>query len=182
MGLPLVLLIWAAFKKQASMVRLLSIYWKVASLLAISMMLLADQRPIGLMTLFISPLLMMFSIWFWVDLNQELADLPPWRALPLTVRIWRWSLSGFSLLTSTLALLSLRCLKLISSNNCRAWIEAPKLLHESSENLFNFLFGANWSEPIAAFVGYVALIAYTVGLLQWLLIRLPKNGRIAGEF
>ena len=32
------------------------------------------------------------------------------------------------------------------------------------------------------FVGYVALVAYVVGLLQWLLVRLPKQGRVAGEF
>jgi hypothetical protein len=31
-------------------------------------------------------------------------------------------------------------------------------------------------------VGYVALAAYGVGLLQWLLVRLPRQGRIAGEF
>ena len=27
-----------------------------------------------------------------------------------------------------------------------------------------------------------ALVAYVVGLLQWLLVRLPKQGRVAGEF
>ena len=34
----------------------------------------------------------------------------------------------------------------------------------------------------AAFAGYVALVAYGVGALQWLLVRLPKQGRIAGDF
>jgi hypothetical protein len=28
----------------------------------------------------------------------------------------------------------------------------------------------------------VGLVAYVVGLLQWLLVRLPKQGRIAGDF
>jgi hypothetical protein len=28
----------------------------------------------------------------------------------------------------------------------------------------------------------VALVAYGVGLLQWLLVRLPKQGRVAGGF
>ena len=28
----------------------------------------------------------------------------------------------------------------------------------------------------------LALVAYAVGLLQWLLVRLPKQGRVAGEF
>jgi hypothetical protein len=35
---------------------------------------------------------------------------------------------------------------------------------------------------VAAFVGYVGLVAYAVGLLQWLLVRLPRLGRVAGEF
>jgi hypothetical protein len=35
---------------------------------------------------------------------------------------------------------------------------------------------------VAAFVGFVALLAYLVGLLQWLLVRLPRQGRVAGEF
>ena len=38
----------------------------------------------------LAPLLIVAVLWFWVDLNEELADLPPWRPLPLTVRIWRW--------------------------------------------------------------------------------------------
>jgi hypothetical protein len=28
----------------------------------------------------------------------------------------------------------------------------------------------------------VALVAYVVGLLQWALVRLPKQGRVAGDF
>ena len=49
-------------------------------------------------------------------------------------------------------------------------------------NSFNFLFGANWTEALSAFVGYLALIIYLVGLIQWIFIRLPKQGRIAGNF
>jgi hypothetical protein len=48
--------------------------------------------------------------------------------------------------------------------------------------VFDFLFGGSWTAAIAAFVGYVALVAYGVGLLQWLLVRLPKQGRVAGGF
>jgi hypothetical protein len=35
---------------------------------------------------------------------------------------------------------------------------------------------------VAAFIGYVGLVAFVVGLLQWLLVRLPRHGRVAGEF
>jgi hypothetical protein len=49
-------------------------------------------------------------------------------------------------------------------------------------SFFNFVFGGSWTGTIAAFVGYVALVAYGVGALQWLLVRLPKQGRVAGGF
>jgi hypothetical protein len=182
LGLPLVLLIWAALRREAAMLRLLSIYWKVASLLAISLLLLTDQRPLGYVTLVIAPVLMLISVWFWVDLNEELADLPPWRPLPLTVRVWRWSLSGFSLAATVLAATGLRCTRQLDSADCRVWLEAPQGLHRVVERLFDFVFGGQWTEAVAAFVGYVVLVAYVVGLIQWLLVRLPRQGRVAGEF
>ena len=182
LGLPFVLLIWASVRREASMVRLLTIYWKIASLLAISVLLLTDQRPIGYLTSFLAPLLMVASVWFWVDLNEELADLPPWRPLPLTVRIWRWALSGFGLMAAAMASTSLACVKDFAGANCRVWLEAPQGLHRVAERLFDFVFGGQWTEAVAAFIGYVALVAYVVGLLQWLLVRLPRQGRVAGEF
>jgi len=39
-----------------------------------------------------------------------------------------------------------------------------------------------WTMAVAAFIGYVALVAYAVGLLQWALVRLPRQGRVAGDF
>ena len=46
LGLPLVLLVWSALRREASVLRLLTLYWKVASLMGISMLLLTDQRPL----------------------------------------------------------------------------------------------------------------------------------------
>ena len=181
-GLPLVLLIWALLRKETSMVRLLSIYWKIASLLGISMLLLTNQRPIGYLTFFIAPFLMVASVWFWVDLNEELADLPKWRPLPLTVRIWRWAISFYGLTFATLTSTSLPCMNAIEGPRCNAWLEIPTRLHQITQKLFEFLFGGNWNEPLAAFIGYLGLLIYTLGCLQWLLIRLPRNGRVAGDF
>ncbi len=181
-GLPLILLIWAFFRKEASMTRLLSIYWKNASLMAISMLLLTNERPIGYLIFFITPFLMVASVWFWVDLNEELADLPPWRPLPLTVKLWRWALSCFGLIFANLTFVSLPCIRLINSSTCQAWLEMPKSLHNAGQQIFQFLFGGNWNEPLAAFLGYVGLIVYVLVFLQWLVIDFPRNGRIAGNF
>jgi len=181
-GLPFLLLIWALMRKESSMTRLLSIYWKIAGLMGISMLLLTNERPIGYLTLFITPFLMVLSVWFWVDLNEELADLPPWRPLPLTVKIWRWGLSCFGVIFANLTFLSLPCIKVMSVSKCQAWLEVPKGLHNVSQQIFQFLFGGNWNEPLAAFLGYVGLIIYILVFLQWLLIDFPRNGRIAGNF
>lgn len=182
-ALPLVLLVWSVRRKEPALLRLLSLYWKTASLMLIALLLLVDSRPIGYPLLVIAPLLSLTTLWFWVDLNEELADMPPWRPLPLTVRIWRWSLTLVSLLTSGFALTALPCLRGgAAALACRGWLEAPQRLNASLDRVFDFIFGADWTPAVAAFVGYVALVAYVVGLLQWLLVRLPRQGRVAGGF
>jgi len=132
----------------------------------------------------LAPLLTVATLWFWVDLNEELADMPPWRALPLTLRIWRWSLTLLSLAGASLAVTALPCMggAGASLRLCRVWQEAPQGLHGVVARVFAFVFGGEWSTAVAAFVGYAALVAYAVGLLQWLVVRLPRLGRVAGEF
>ena len=182
-GLPLVLLLWAALQQERALVRLMGIYWKVASLLLITVLLLTDNRPLGYLLALLAQLLVVVSVWFWVDLNEELADLPPWRPLPYAVRAWRWGLSVFGVLGAGLSALALDCAGGgVTRPLCRVWLEAPDDLHGGVAGVFRFLFGGNWTGAIAAFAGYVALVAYSVGLLQWLLVRLPKQGRVAGGF
>jgi hypothetical protein len=165
------------------LLRLLGIYWKVASLLLITVLLLTDNRPLGYLLAVVAQLLLVVSVWFWVDLNEELADLPPWRPLPFAVRAWRWGLSTFGLLGALLSAQALDCVRGgVTRPLCRVWLEAPDDLHGGVARVFDFLFGGSWTGTIAAFVGYVALVGYAVGLLQWLLVRLPKHGRVAGGF
>jgi hypothetical protein len=183
-GVPLVLLVWAALRRESALVRLLSIYWKVASLWLVITLLLTDQRPLGFALLPLGQLLLVLSVWFWVDLNEELADLPPWRALPLTLRIWRWALSLWALLGAGLSASALGCLskEALLQSRCAVWLQPPQGLHSHLQVVFSFVFGGQWTPPLAAFIGYVGLVAYAVGLLQWLLVRLPRQGRVAGEF
>ena len=182
-GLPLVLLLWAAWKQEQALVRLMGIYWKVASLLLITVLLLTDNKPLGYLLAFLAQLLVVVSVWFWVDLNEELDDLPPWRPLPFAIRAWRWGLSVYGVLGALLSALALDCVRGgVTRPFCRVWLEAPDDLHGGAASVFNFLFGGSWTGVIAAFVGYVALVGYGVGLLQWLLVRLPKQGRVAGGF
>ena len=49
-GLPLVLLVWAAMRQEPALVRLLNLYWKVSSLLGITVLLMAAARPMAFIT------------------------------------------------------------------------------------------------------------------------------------
>jgi hypothetical protein len=182
-GLPMVLLVWAAVRREGALQRLLTLYWKVASLLLIALLLLTDSRPTGFLLLVIAPLLVVATLWFWVDLNEELADMPPWRPLPLTVRVWRWSLTVLSLAGALFATTALPCVSGVAQRpHCSVWMEAPRGLHQLIDGVFAFVFGGDWTPAVAAFLGYLGLVAYVVGLLQWLVVRLPRLGRVAGEF
>tara|TARA_Y100001968_G_scaffold136503_1_gene124559 strand:- start:13381 stop:13992 length:612 start_codon:yes stop_codon:yes gene_type:complete len=181
-GLPLIILVWASIKKEACIKRLLFIYWKVSSLIAISILLLTSKQSIGYITSFVSPIVIIGSLWFWIDLNEEIDEMPQWRPLALTVRVWRWSISFSGLLYCYLSFLSLSCFQFAEKANCIAWIQDPQNLHQTTKVIFNFLFGGNWSQSLSGFIGYLTLIIYLIGLIQWILIRLPKQGRIAGDF
>ena len=182
LGLPLVLLIWSTWRRDPVVQRLMGLYWKVASLMGISLLLLTDERPIGYITALVAPVLMAVSIWFWVDLNEELADQPLWRPLPLTVRLWRWAFSGFALLSVVMSVTALGCVEAPALQACAPWLEAPQRMHQGVELVFDFVFGGEWTRTVAAFLGYTALVAYLAGALQWMLVRLPRYGRVAGEF
>jgi len=184
-GLPLVLLVWASVRREGALLRLLGLYWKVASLLFIALLLHVGNQAVAYPLVVLAQLLIPITLWFWVDLNEELQDLPPWRALPLTLRIWRWSLTVQSLAAAALASTALGCLgspALFNAARCLTWRQPPQMLNAWTDRGLDFVIGGDWNPTMAAFAGYLALLGYAVGLLQWLLVRLPKQGRVAGEF
>ena len=182
-GLPLVLLGWAALRREQALLRLMGLYWKVSSLLVVALLLLTNARPAGFVLLVLAPLFIDAALWLWVDLNEELADMPPWRALPLTVRLWRWSLTFYGLASAALAATALPCVGGVAGRPlCQTWLEAPTGLHGVMAQVLGFIFGATWTPGVAAFVGYFTLVAYGVGMVQWLLLKVPRQGRVAGEF
>jgi hypothetical protein len=90
-----------------------------------------------------------------------------------------WALAG-----ALFSLTSLACLgkAALEGPRCAVWLQAPQGLNDQVSVVFSFVFGAQWTATLAGFVGYVALVGFVVGMLQWLLVRLPKQGRVAGEF
>ena len=181
-GLPLFLFIWSKISNSSSIDRLLSIYWKVSSLYAINILFLSSESQLGQLISLISPILMVSSIWFWVDLNEEIEEMYIYNPISLTTRIWRWTLSFWGILNTSLHLFSWRCLSSMNGNYCDSWREIPYNSFITTKVIIKFILDGNWTTALATFFAYSALILYLIGLLQWLIIQFPKNGRFAGKF
>ena len=181
-GLPLFLLIWAKISGLSSIDRLLSIYWKVSSLYVIKLLFLSGENQLGQLISFISPILMVGSIWFWVDLNEEIDDMSVYKPISLTTKIWRWTLSLWCILNTGLHIFSWRCLNSINGDYCDIWREIPYNSFVTTKIIIKFVLDGNWTSGFSTFFAYLALILYLIGLLQWLIMQLPKNGRFAGKF
>ncbi|WP_042849739.1 DUF3177 family protein [Prochlorococcus sp. MIT 0604] len=176
-GIPVTLFFWSIQKRNKAVNKLLSIYWKISLLFFISLLLLIGKFNYALVITNISTLLMTVSVWFWNDINDELREYDFSYSLTTTTKIWRWAVTFISLNFLIQSIQSFNCFSIINSDACAIWLQPSSNLYISIKNLFNFLFGANFTEPIAKFTGLFALLIYTLGLIQWSIIKLPKNGR-----
>ncbi|WP_069789969.1 DUF3177 family protein [Cyanobacterium sp. IPPAS B-1200] len=172
---PLCLSIWGLFSNIASIQRLLLIFWRVASLLAIAIYLFIPVWQLGYLAWFVGHILIVISLWFWVDINDEIRDLPK-SPLRLLLTSWRWATSIYGILGAIAFAPFLRCTfseDAAVEKVCRAWLEAP--WHYKS------WFHPNATTGFLGFLGISGLIIYTIYLLYFLAFRLIKQGRIAIE-
>lgn len=171
--IPLILLVWTFVQKAEAMQRLLTIYWRVSSLLAITVYLLIAALPLGFISGLMARLLIPLSLWFWVDLNEEIDDQPS-GALKLIFNSWRWAITVYSLLGAIATLPFLQCVfskNVATDSFCRPWLEAPLLFKE--------YFHPNTKAGFLGFLGIVCLIFYVICLGYFVLFRLGKQGRSA---
>ncbi len=176
-GLPFTLSFWSIKKRNKAVKKLLSNYWKISLLFFISLLLLIGQYKYALVITNISTLLMTVSVWFWIDINDELREYDFSYSLTTTTKIWRWAVTFISLNFLIQSLQNLHCFSFINSDACSIWLKPSSNLYIFMKNLFNFFFGASFTQPIAKFIGLFSLLIYTLGLIQWSIIKLPKNGR-----
>lgn len=177
-ALPLVLLVWAAIKRAEAITRLLIIYWRVASLAAIAFYLMIPSWRIAFIAGFFARVLIPISLWFWVDLNEEIDDRPP-DSLKFVTTAWRWAVSLYCTVGALASIPFLSCAfqaNVAQVPYCRPWLEVPwsyyRLLH----------YKADYSNVgLLGFLGATALCVYIVYFFYFLLIRLGKQGRSALE-
>ena len=171
-GIPITLSFWSIKKRTKAVNKLLSIYWKISTLFFISLLLLIGEYNYALVITNISTLLMTVSVWFWDDINEELKEYDFSYSLTTTAKIWRWTITFISLNFLIQSLQNFNCFSLINSDACAIWLEPSANLYIFIKNLFNFFFGANFTQPIAKFLGLFSLLIYFLGLLQWSIICL----------
>ena len=176
-GIPITLLFWSIKKGNKVVNTLLRIYWKISLLFFISLLLLIGNYSYALIITNISTLLMTISVWFWNDINDELKEYGLSYGLTTMTKVWRWSLTFISLNFLIQSLINFRCFSLINSNACEIWLQPTSNLYIIIKNVFNFFFGASFTQPIAKFLGLFSLSIYLLGFIQWSIIKLPKNGR-----
>ncbi len=179
-GVPLSIFVWSIKRKNKAIKKLLTTYWKVSVLFFISLILFIGGVDFSLLILIISTFLMTICVWLWTDINRELKGYKLDNALITTTRAWRWALTFISISFLVHGFQDFTCLNSINSSECLVWSEPSKNLSQIINKLFSFLFGANFTEPIAKFIGLFALLIYLLGIFQWLVIKLPRSGRNSG--
>ena len=177
LGIPFTLFCWSIKKRNKAVNKLLSIYWKISLSFFISLLLLIGKYNYALAITNISTLLITISLWFWSDINDELNEYDFSYSLTTTIKVWRWSLTFISLNFLIQSLLNFNCISFINSAACEMWLQPSTNLYNIIKTLFNFFFGANFTQPVAKFLGFFALLIYSLGLIQWSIIKFPKYGR-----
>ncbi|MDH6057099.1 DUF3177 family protein [Chrysosporum ovalisporum Ak1311] len=173
--IPLILLIWVFVQKAEGMQRLLTIYWRVSSLLFITIYLMIAQYPVSFISALMARILIPISLWFWVDLNDEI-EYHPSSPLKLIFVSWRWAVTVYSILGAVALVPFIGCALSetgIKTSRCQVWFEAPLL--------FKQYFHYNSKPGFLGFLGIVGLVVYVVYLTYFVLVKLGKQGRSATQ-
>ncbi|MHC5934667.1 DUF3177 family protein [Nostoc sp.] len=171
--IPLILLIWAFVQKAESIQRLLSIYWRISSLVAITIYLMIAQYPVSFISGLMAQILIPISLWFWVDLNDEI-EYQTSGSLKFIFTSWRWATTVYCILGTLAFIPFLGCAfsgNVLKTPYCSVWFEAPLLFKE--------YFHANSKAEFLGFLGITSLVIYVVYLSYFVLIKLGKQGRSA---
>ena len=171
--IPLILLIWAFVQKAEGIQRLLSIYWRVSSLLIITVYLMIGGFGVSFISSLMARILIPISLWFWIDLNDEI-EYGSDGALKFAFTSWRWATSIYCALGALATIPFLGCAfseTALKTPYCKVWLEAPLLFKE--------YFHPNTNTGFLGFLGIIGLVFYVLCLTYFVVFKLGKQGRSA---
>lgn len=169
--IPVILLIWVFVQKAEPMQRLLMIYFRVASLLAITIYLMIGGFGVGFISALMARILIPIALWFWVDINDEI-EYHPQCPLKLVFTSWRWATTVYCSLGALALLPFLRCAfsaNMLKTPYCSVWLEAPLV--------FKNYFHHKSTPAFLGFLGIVTLGFYIVYLSYFVAFKLSRYGR-----
>ena len=170
--IPLGLLGCAFQSKSDPIKRSLLLYWRVASLVLITICLASGSIAVSFITGIVAEILIVLALWFWQDLNEDIEASR--KSIKPIYLGWRWATTVYCSLGIIFRLIFANCAFVNAeqlSDICKIWFEPPlsfgQLFHNAIpvENL--------------AFFGAVGGIVYGLYLFFFLAFSLPKTGRIA---
>ena len=177
--IPLALLVWSFVQRFEPISTLLGIYWKVASLLAITVYLMIAAFPISFIAAILARVLIPISLWFWVDINDDIADMQPWRPLRVAFNSWRWAITMYCSIGALFSLAFVPCAfsskaALLQKATCRVWLDAPWGFRE--------VFHQGSTPGFLGFLGIAGLVFYLACLAYFLFVKLGRTGRSAATY
>ncbi len=170
--IPFCLLVWAFRIDSEAIKRSLLLYWRVASLVLITIYLAIGSLGISYISGIVAAVLIVLALWFWQDLNEDIeASRKSLRPIYLG---WRWATTVYCSLSVVFRLLFANCAFIDAeqlSDICKIWFEPPLS--------FSTIFHNSVPVENLAFIGAVGGIVYMLYLFFFLAFSLPKTGRIA---
>jgi len=170
--IPFGLLVWALRSDSEAIKRSLLLYWRVASLVLITIYLAIGSLGVSYISGILAAILIVLALWFWQDLNEDIEASR--KSLTPIYLGWRWATTVYCSLSAVFRLLFANCAFMSAeqlSDICKIWFEPPLSFSTTFHN----------GVPVEnlAFAGAVGGIVYILYLFVFLAFSLPKTGRIA---
>jgi hypothetical protein len=170
--IPFGLLVWTLRSDSEAIKRSLLLYWRVSSLVLITIYLAIGSLGISYISGIVAAILIVLALWFWQDLNEDIEASR--KSLKPIYLGWRWATTVYCVLSAGFRLLFSNCAFVKPEqlgDICPIWFEPPLS--------FSTVFHNGVPVENLAFIGAVGGIVYALYLFVFLAFSLPKTGRIA---
>ncbi len=151
---PLLLLL--AARPISPLFRLLVTYWRVSSLLAITVYLMIGGLPLSFITGAAARLLIIGALWFWRGLSVAIELNPAWPCR--LFRVWRWLVTVYLAIGACFSGIYLPCafIQQPLDSGCTVWFGPPLA--------YRALFHPQVEPQLLGGLGLVGLAAYVIAL------------------